>query len=335
MEIALSTHNVNIIAIETILPHANAERLEIVPVGGWQAVVKKGQFQVGDRAVYIQPDYTVPTARPEFSFLAKEGRDRHRLRAVRLRGALSFGLLIPVPDEVSDASIGHCVMERLGIARYEPPVKSFRGGGDDQELPEADWPRVYAPKFDIESIQNFLDAFKPGELVIATEKVHGANGRYLWHDGKMFIGSRSRWLKPDAVNDWSRALTPEMRAWLEEHPDTILFGEVYGPVQSLKYGLSEPRFAAFAALNNDQWVNLPDLFASLDAAGVGRVPIVYSGCFDFDAIKSLAETDSRLGPAGHMMEGLVIAPIVERRDPDFGRVALKHISARYWESEAA
>ena len=169
----MSSHSVNVIEITDIRPHENAERLEIVPVGGWQAVVRKGQFKVGDRAIYIQPDYIVPTARQEFSFLAKEGRDRHRLRAVRLRGALSFGLLIPVPEIVADADVGDCVMDRLEIARYEPPVKSFRGGGDDHELPETEWPSVYAPKFDIESIQNFLDAFQPGEPVIVTEKLHG------------------------------------------------------------------------------------------------------------------------------------------------------------------
>lgn len=331
----MSTHSVNVIKIETVLPHENAERLEIVPVGGWQAVVRKGQFQAGDRAIYIQPDYTVPTARQEFAFLAKDGRDRHRLKAVRLRGVLSFGLLIPVPDDVADASAGDCVMDRMGIARYEPPAKQFKGYDDGQELPEAEWPNVYAPKFDVESIQNFLDAFTTGENVVVTEKLHGSNSRYLWHDGKLFIGSRSRWLRPDSVNPWSRSLTPEIRQWCENNPDTTLFGEVYGPIQSLKYGLSEPRFAAFAALKNDQWVNLPDLFASFDNAGVARVPVLYEGPFDFDEIRQLAEMDSRTAREdGHMMEGVVITPIVERRDPDFGRVVLKHVSARYWESAA-
>lgn len=126
-----------------------------------------------------------------------------------------------------------------------------------------------------------------------------------------------------------------MRSWLEANPDTTLFGEVFGPVQSLKYGLSEPRFAAFAALKSDKWINLSDLFASLDASGVARVPVVYSGPFDMEAIKEIAETDSRVGPSGHMMEGVVIAPSIERHDADFGRVALKHISNRYWESGEA
>ena len=95
----MSTHSVTVIEIKEVRPHDNAERLEIVPIGGWQAVVKKGQFKLGDRAIYIQPDYTVPTARPEFAFLAKEGRSRHRLKAIRLRGVLSYGLLISVPED--------------------------------------------------------------------------------------------------------------------------------------------------------------------------------------------------------------------------------------------
>jgi hypothetical protein len=33
-----------------------------------------------------------------------------------------------------------------------------------------------------------------------------------------------------------------------------------------------------------------------------------------------------------MREGIVIVPERERRDDQVGRVALKHISARYWES---
>lgn len=331
----MSQHSVNIIEIDRVLPHSNAERLEIVPVGGWQAVVKKGQFTPGARAVYIEPDYVVPTSRPEFSFLAKEGKDAHRLKAVRLRGALSFGLLIPVPDDLNDAEPGTCVMEALGIRRYEPPVKMFRGGEDGYELPENEWPALYCPKFDLENIQRYPDVIQPGERVVVTEKLHGSNARYVFHDGKMFIGSRSRWLKPDVTTPWHQAMTPEMVRWLEGNPDVILFGEIFGPVQSLKYGLSEPRFAGFAALaTEDIWVDQDDLFHSLLHAGIYHAPVLLSGAFDFEEVKALAEGDSAAGPAGHMMEGVVIVPAEERRDPDIGRVALKHISNRYWESEA-
>lgn len=327
----MSTHSVNVIEIKEVLPHSNAERLEIVPVDGWQAVVKKGQFTPGDRAVYIQPDYTVPTARPEFSFLAKEGRDRHRLKAVRLRGTLSFGLLIPLPDDIKGKGVGDNVMEDLGIERYEPPVVA--AGADD--LPSDQWPEVYSSKFDVESLQNFPNVLTLGEPVIVTEKIHGANARYLYSKGVFYMGSRTRWLKPEGNHVWRRAAEaePTILQFCESNPGTVLYGEVYGSVQSLKYGAApgEVRFAAFAAIEQGDWVDLCDVF---DDPLYPVAPIVYAGPYDPAIILPLAEQDSTVpgAPPGHMREGIVIAPTTERRSDEIGRVALKHISARYWES---
>lgn len=326
----MSTHSVNIIEISDVRPHENAERLEIVPVGGWQAVVKKGQFAVGDRAVYIQPDYTVPTNRPEFAFLAKDGRDRHRLKAVRLRGVLSFGLLIPVPADLAEQDIGSDVMAELGIERYEPPV--VMAGAD--ELPVDKWPKAYASKFDVESLQNFPNIIRDGEQVLVTEKIHGANARYLAEDGTLFMGSRTRWLKPDVAHHWKRAADadPRIEAWCRAHPEVVLYGEIYGAVQSLKYGQKPGgvAFAAFAASDKGEWI---DTLRLIDDDTVPTVPLVYRGAFG-PHVLALAEADSSVSGAGggHMREGLVIVPERERRDDAIGRVALKHISSRYWES---
>lgn len=326
----MSEHSVNIISIETVLPHDNAERLEIIPVGGWQAVVKKGQFAPGDKAVYIEPDYTVPTDHPDFAFLAREGRDRHRLKAVRLRGVLSFGLLIPVPSDLADRPVGADVMADLRIERYEPPVKL--AGAD--ELPADQWPSVYSSKFDVEAHKRYPHIFHLGEPVIVTEKIHGANARYLFSNGVFYIGSRSNWLKPDVDHAWKRAADgdPRIRAWCEAHEDAVLYGEIYGPVQSLKYGSTEVRFAAFAWSCSGDWQSVSAL---LDNEALPTVPLLYSGPFT-EEVFSLAEEDSTVPSAeqGHMREGIVITPLVERRNDQIGRVALKHISNRYWESAA-
>jgi RNA ligase (TIGR02306 family) len=333
----MSTHSVNIIEIGEIRPHENAERLEIVPVNGWQAVVRKGEFKPGDRAIYIEPDYTVPTDRAEFSFLAKGGKDRHRLKAVRLRGVLSYGLLIPCPQELSLCPVGEDVMEWFGIERYVRPMGAMKLQSSDA-LPEAEWPQLYAPKFDVENLLRYPDILQPGEDVIVTEKVDGGNARFVWHNDRLYIGSRSQWLKDDGSHMWKRAIdaTPAVRAWCERNPDTLLFGEVYGWVQSLRYGAApgEVRFVAFAALHRDQWVALPDLHETLGALGVPVAPILYIGPYDVEHIRQAAEQDSRLAPAGHLMEGVVIVPARERHHPEIGRVALKHISNRFWESEA-
>lgn len=326
----MSTHAVNIIEIGAVKPHDNAERLEIVPVGGWQAVVKKGQFKSGDRAVYIQPDYTVPTARPEFSFLARDGKARHRLKAVRLRGVLSYGLLIPVPAELYAQDVGSDVMSALEIERYEPPV--VMAGAD--ELPPEQCPGVYSSKFDVESLANFQDVIADGEPVLVTEKIHGANARYLFDGETFFMGSRSRWLKPDVAHHWKRAADadPRIEAWCRAHSGVVLYGEVYGAVQSLKYGQKPGgvAFVAFAASNKGEWL---DTITLLDDETLPTPPLVYRGPFNRADVLPLAEGDSRVAgaPDGHMMEGLVIVPERERRHDKIGRVALKHISNRYWE----
>jgi RNA ligase (TIGR02306 family) len=327
----MSEHAVKIIEITEIRPHENADRLCVVPVGGWSCVVGKCQFEPGDRAIYIEPDYVLPLDRPEFAFLSK-GKPEHRLKAVRLRGVISFGLLIAVPESLADRATGADVMADLGIRRYEPPVKLAPRGLDDG-LPESEWPKVYSPKFDVENIQRYEDILQPGEPVVVTEKVDGAPTRYVWMDGALYIGSRTRWLKPDVPTHWIRAFrnTPQIAAWCEAHPETVLYGETYGPVQSLRYGRQEPAFAAFAARRHDEWQNLPELQKSWAEFGVPFCAEVYSGPYDREAIAALAEADSTHATApNHMMEGVVIVPAVERRDDRIGRVCLKLISNRYW-----
>lgn len=328
----MSTHSVNVIEIADVRPHPNAERLEIVPVGGWQAVVKKGQFKPGDKAVYIEPDYMVPTSREEFSFLAKSGRDRHRLKAVRLRGELSYGLLIPPPQSVASMPVGSNVMSDLEVSRWEPEVKLTMA----DELPQDQWPETFAPKFDVESYEKFPHVIANGERVIVTEKVHGANARYTFVNGIFHQGSRQRWLIPDGGHIWARAAAanPNIRVWLEANPGVVLYGEVFGNVQSLTYGLGkgEVRFIAFAAVDKGRWRDQPELFAELSASGVPCCPVLYDGPFDHAIIKSTAETDSLVSALpGHMKEGVVAVPASERFHASIGRVAVKHISNRYWE----
>ena len=63
-----STHRVNIVRIDAILPHTNADTLGIVYIGSYQCVIKKDAYKVGDLALYIQPDTLAPVI-PAFAFL--------------------------------------------------------------------------------------------------------------------------------------------------------------------------------------------------------------------------------------------------------------------------
>lgn len=344
----MSIHEIAIVQLDAIEPHPNPEvtRMELVHIWGWQCCVGKGQFQAGSKAIFIPPDFLCPTDHPSFAFLKrKDGKSQERIRVRRFKGTLSQGLLISVPDELSDLPVGTNVIEQLGIERYEPPLPKSTGG-DFIGAPSG----LYCPKFDVENWQRWNAVFAENEMVHVTEKLHGASARYTFSqnsDGKwnQFCGSRTNWLKEDEKNIWWMAFNqcPAIGAWCQAHPGQIIYGEVFGQVQNLKYGAgkNDVFFAAFGILENDvffaafgileknTWLNFDEARQSANEHEVPWVPLLYSGPFDIEKIKELAEGDSSWPGAEHMREGCVVLPHEERNDAALGRVQLKLVSNRY------
>lgn len=340
----MSKHEVKVVAIPAVEKHPGADSLGIVTIDGYTVVVKLDQWKEGDLAVYVEPDYIVPTEHPAFAFLGRHGR----IRVKKLRGIYSQGLLVPLTEfpglEIAETSEkgdtgerpareGDDVMVVLGIVRYEPEVhagKSYVGAAREAYVP----PGLVAdiPKYDLENLRKNLGVFVPGERVIVTEKIHGCNARYTFRDGKMWLGSRTRWVEDDGENVWSKAL--RACPWIEDNcrsvPGAVLFGEVFGRVQDLDYGLRDQ--VSFRAFD----VKLPQGYADADIITMSLseehgVPVLYDGPFDFERMLELAEGPSTLPGAKHVREGIVIKPAVERQDPRCGRVALKLVGNGYYD----
>lgn len=83
-----------IVKIDEIRPIPNYDRVEHARVGGWWVVVKKGQFQVGDPAIYIEVDSRVPEEEP-FMFLEKK---KFKVKTQKMCKVLSQGLLMAAED---------------------------------------------------------------------------------------------------------------------------------------------------------------------------------------------------------------------------------------------
>ncbi len=95
--------------IKELLPIPGADSIELATFEniGWKCVVKKDEFQIGDKAVYFEIDSLLPLT-PTFEFLAKgntpkkmtldggEVVEGYRLKTVKLRGQLSQGLALPI-----------------------------------------------------------------------------------------------------------------------------------------------------------------------------------------------------------------------------------------------
>lgn len=152
-----SNHRANVVRIQEILKHPNADRLGIVHVGGYQCVVRLEDFQPGDLAVYVQPDSVVPD-NETFAFVhglgPNDGRPvsekYRRVTARRFRKEWSEGLLIALPSHdkgmrrVSDYNLqeGDDAAELLGITHYEPPADKEGTTGDCERGPGySRWPR--------------------------------------------------------------------------------------------------------------------------------------------------------------------------------------------------
>lgn len=324
----MSTHEIPVIKIDKIEKHPNADSLGIVTVFGWSCCVKLGEYQPGDLVAYIPPDYVCDTRRKEFNFLDNgKGNWQHRIRVKKLRGIYSQGLLIKAPEGLNE---GDNAMEALEIFRYEPP-EPLTTFGDQEKGPS----NIVAYKYDVESYYRYPELFKENEDVIVTEKIHGANARYVWSSAanRMYCGSRTNWKKKSDNILWWKAL--KQNTWIEEwcknNPDDVLYGEVFGQVQNLKYGANQNQifFVAFDILKKGQWMNFEEAYDSIAKFDGQWAPIVGQYKFSKELIKIADGLDSKWPSANHMAEGVVIRPIKERIDPELGRVQLKIVSNRY------
>lgn len=310
-----STHQVTVLKLGPLEKHPNADKLEIAKIWGYTCVTQAGAFKEGDLVAYIPPDSVVPNT-PEFAFL----NGHNRIKVKKLRGIVSQGFLIPAPPGVKE---GDNVAEIVGVTHYDPP-EPFSTGGDNKT------PAGYRPTYDVDSFFRYSHLFKQGETVVVTEKVHGANARFACVDDQMYCGSRTGWKKESAENLWWKALKnhPEVEAFCRAHPELTVYGEVYGQVQDLKYQGGH-HIVVFDLLRGNEWV--PYNEAKQIGATLPWVPEIYVGPCDETKLRSLADGKSLIPGANNIREGVVVKPLVERTEPEIGRVQLKIVSDAYLE----
>lgn len=309
-----STHRVEVVRIEEIETHPNADTLGVVRCCGYQVVVRLADWSVGDLGAYVQPDSLVPLTGP-FRFLRRtDDQETHHVKVMRLRGQLSQGLLIPAP---AGSTPGDDVADILGVTRYVPPETS---AGD------AEAPSGWAPVYDLESARKYAESsFIEGEKLWITEKIHGENGRWTWRDGVMHSGSRTRW--KDSNSAWARVLEhhPEIVSFCQKNPGAVVFGELYGGVGGFSYAVpkGQRRIAVFDIWHDGAFLPVHDLL-QIGLLGVPVVGIVRWAAADgLEKLKPYAEGRTVLGKEQHVREGCVIRPMSERVHPEAGRVVLK------------
>ena len=313
-----TTHQALVSQVENIYPHPNADALDIVRVDNYECAVKRGEFKLGDLFVFIVPDTLVNPARPEFAFLSDNILKKVRIKVKRLRGYYSQGLILPAPPGFG---LGDDTWDYFELERYDPEAAS-ENIGDARGGPNVS-------KYDVDSINKFTYLFD-GLEVVATEKIHGSNYRVGFLDGEIYVGSRSMW-KKDGNNPWWNCYRkyPQIEEFIKNNPGLLLYGELYGCTQDIRYGLTENAFAAFdVRIHNGGYLPYDEFCTICDRYNIPRVPELFRGTFDFPALQELAEQPSALYDGGK--EGIVIKGVIEEYKGRLGRTQAKYISNWYF-----
>lgn len=102
--------------IEWVKPIEGANNIELIGVLGWVCVAKKGEFQIGDLAVYIEIDSKCPENDERFEFLANK---KYKVKTMKLGKfkVISQGLALPLSlfPELDGKNIGDDVSKDLKI----------------------------------------------------------------------------------------------------------------------------------------------------------------------------------------------------------------------------
>jgi RNA ligase (TIGR02306 family) len=314
-----------ILALE---PIEGADAILKATVLGWQLVVKKDEFQVGDLCVYCEVDCIMPD-RPEFEFLRPRGM---RIRTIRLRGQISQGICLPIsilPTDFEVVEDAECT-EALGIRQYEPPALPAALSGKARGffpsfIPKTDETRV-------QILQDLLTRYK-GKRAYIAEKLDGSSATFFIKDSVFGVCSRNLELLEDDTNAfWEAARTLEIENKLRALGGNFaLQGELVGEgIQGNKLKLKGRTVFFFNLFDIDKFQHLAyeDFKSKIAAMGLQTVPILDENYELEDNIPTLiqkATIKSAFNPAV-WAEGIVIR-LVEH--PQNHQVSFKAISPEF------
>ena len=271
--------------ITSLEPIKGKDRIELATILGWHVIVKKGDFKVGDLAVYVQYDTILPP-RPEFEFLRprcySKKYDGFRISNMKMAGVFSEGIVFPMSILDGDCgrfNEGRDVSEELEVQKYDPDVMKEVEIAKNSKIPiiqflmRYEWfrkcfrkwasnrkPKLGYPteihKASEANIQVVFDGLKDQNLLYyKSEKLEGQAATYhITKKGKFRVYSHNVGL-PKSDNNWWRVaekfdIEKRMKQYMKDHriPEMYIQGEVVGPgIQKNIYKLESLDFYVYDA----------------------------------------------------------------------------------------
>ena len=336
---------VTIRTVSELIPIEGADFIELAKVDGWQCIVKKGEFKVGDPGLYFEIDSMIPSDDERFAFLSRgQVRTHYRIKTMRMRKVLSQGLLMPMSilTDTDQARLDYRTLDGgpresltdiFQIHKYEPslPIAGQQKGT---------FPSHLVPKTDQERIQNLTKILKNGFFYThvweVTEKLDGTSCTMFYHaeqpetesdvppemvDARVGVCSRNWEMQTGEEGSvYSRMFDQlDMDSKLRKLSRNIAIqGEIIGPsIQGNKYKLDKQTFFVFDIYNIDQrsYLTCGDRELMCKKLGLEQVPFVMLGESmdpDLDKLLELAQGHSALHKT--QREGLVFKSVTREQD---------------------
>jgi RNA ligase (TIGR02306 family) len=259
-----------------------ADNIELALVGGWNCIVKRGAYKVGDLVGCATTDAVIPQGLSDAMNVTNYLRKGQRVRTVKLKGVYSECLIIGnefLP--IGYNSEGKDLMESLGIYKFEPPVKNIQlASGKKIRYSENPNFHVY---YKFPNIKNVIGIFTEDDEVQITRKIHGTNARYgvvrknklsfldkikkffkvadKWIDYEFVVGSHNVEKGSDSQGYYDKNVWYEINdkydiknklwVYVKNHMSSesighglVVYGEIYGAgiQKNYDYGLKDIQF---------------------------------------------------------------------------------------------
>jgi len=323
----------NLASVQRVLslaPIEGADLIETANVLGWQIVVKKNEYKVGDLCCYIQIDTVVPE-KEEYEFLRER---KFRVRTIKLRKQLSQGLIVPLPagkfkegDDLTDI-IGVKKFEKIdnNPARYEKPRMPkkwykkwvylfkynvlYKAFPKLQKLSRSPFPKHLVSITDEERIQNIPNALKQyeGKLFVVSHKLDGSSitiiHQKVMGQSKYRICSRKFELH-DTKNDWHKVFIQtqfgdEIQKLIRHFNtnDIIVQGEAIGKFNGNHHNLQNDQIRLFNIYVNGKRLNQSEFIKTCLANNIPHCPMYKEITLNhsMQEILSLSEIKDVLNP---------------------------------------
>ena len=303
--------NASIEKIIDILPIPNSDRIELCKILGWQSVVKKGEYQIGDNVVFVPIDTVLPDT--EWTSFLKDAKNPSKpivLKMVKMRGVLSCGVVFPMSIlPQGEYKEGDDVAEILGVTHYEKPAPANQdaiGGFPNQYIRITDEDNL------LSNVETFNELKAFDGLLEITLKMDGTSFSCVTPTGENSkICSRRQELKDGGNPYWNMARKYNL---INTFDGIGLQGEICGlSIQGNKMGLSQVDLYIFNIkdLNGSRTyspIELDDFCNRYSLKKVPVVKVIHSN--DITSIEMLQYIANAVTyENGQPAEGIVIRPM--------------------------